>query len=55
VSNDEPGLLARLLGERFGQRHAESERITRTDTPEQVAQRRRVLTGADQKDVKRRT
>jgi len=53
VSTDEPGLLARLLGERFGQRHAESERVTRTDTPQQVAQRRRVLTDADRKDVKK--
>lgn len=53
VSNDEPGLLARLLGERFGGRHAEAERVTTTDTPQQVAQRRRVLTGADRKDVKK--
>lgn len=53
MSADEPGLLARLLGERFGQRHAESERATRADTPEQIAQRRRVLTGADRKDVKK--
>jgi hypothetical protein len=52
---DEPGLLAKLLGERFGQRHAEAERVTAKDTPEQVAQRRRVLTDADRKDVKRRT
>jgi len=53
MSHDEPGLLAKLLGERFGQRHAEAERVTPKDTPEQIAQRRRVLTGADRKDVKK--
>jgi len=53
MSHDEPGLLAKLLGERFGTRHAEAERVTSKDTPEQIAQRRRVLTDADRKDVKK--
>jgi len=43
--------LAALVRERFGNPgRAESERVTITDTAQQVAQRRRVLTGADRKD-----
>lgn len=43
--------LAALLLERFGRpARAEAERITPTDTPQQIAQRRRVLTGADRID-----
>jgi hypothetical protein len=49
MSADERDLLARLLVERFGRRHAEAERVTPADTPQQIAQRRRVLTGADRK------
>lgn len=46
--------LAALLRERFGDpRCAEAERVTPTDTPQQIAQRRRVLTGADRKDVRK--
>lgn len=46
--------LAALLRERFGDpQRAEAERVTPTDTPQQVAQRRRVLTGVDRKDVKK--
>jgi hypothetical protein len=51
MTDDRPGLLARLIVERFGNpRRAEAERVTSTDTPAQIAQRRRVLTGADRKD-----
>lgn len=45
--------LVAVLRERFGGRSAESERITPTDTPQQIAARRRVLTGADRKDRKK--
>jgi hypothetical protein len=51
MTDDRPGLLAQLIAERFGNpRRAEAERVTSTDTPAQIAQRRRVLTGADRKD-----
>lgn len=46
--------LAQVLRERFGDpQRAEVERVTTTDTPQQIAQRRRVLTGADRKDQRR--
>lgn len=45
--------LTQVMRERWGNpARAEAERVTRTDTPQQIAQRRRVLTGADRKDRK---
>lgn len=54
MTEDRRSLLARVVRERFGDpRRAEAERVTTTDTPAQIAQRRRVLTGADRKDVRK--
>jgi len=54
MTDDRPGLLRQVVAERFGNpRRAEAERVTATDTPAQIAQRRRVLTGADRKDRRR--
>lgn len=51
MSEDVRRTLAQVVRERWGNpARAESERVTSTDTPQQIAQRRRVLTGADRKD-----
>lgn len=51
MTDESAGLLARLIRERFGNpRRAEAERVTPSDTPQQVARRRRVLTDADRRD-----
>jgi hypothetical protein len=54
VSEDRHRTLAQVVRERFGSpARAEAERVTATDTPQQIAQRRRVVTGADRKDRNR--
>lgn len=54
MTEDARRTLTQVVRERFGNpRRAEAERVTTTDTPQQIAQRRRVLTDADRKDRRR--